>query len=77
MRWIRKRSESLRLHQDRRWKWMDTKDQVVQRYRNASPKVWICRSLLGMWHTRSQYSRWLAQQPLITEEVQLMIWYIY
>eukprot|EP00892_Ulva_mutabilis_P010318 jgi/Ulvmu1/7659/UM038_0088.1 len=30
-RWIAKRSESLRMHQDRRWKWMDAKDQILVR----------------------------------------------
>lgn len=39
-RWVAKRSESLRLHQDRRWKWMDTKDQVLARQRSPECEVW-------------------------------------
>jgi len=38
-RWIEKRSQSLRLHQDRRWKWIDTKDHVLARRRNSGFKV--------------------------------------
>lgn len=36
MQWMQKRADSMRLHQGRRWKWMDTKDNILDQLRTAA-----------------------------------------
>lgn len=80
MRWLQKRAVSLRLHQDRRWKWMDTKDQVLEKHRKESPKVWLCGVHLVLWPNNSD-KRIAAQNcgqarlcALAHSAVQLYTW---